>query len=316
MSRSKTVRSLPGFIALDTYLVLDEEKRGASLQLNDSYFSGQLNVLQALDSDSGFKGRIKTIQQSRGLYNDISIDFEQLSRENLWEASRRFRKLLQQLPEIIALQNTVPETVIVVPEWLRTDGVVKYGARVYFFRDDDAPDPEDILHENIEAILTNDRERFEQYQGRLHGYPDCCIEFFHERTVDSPPEMKSVEPFADSTSDEILGTDPNTSISIDQIFPDFIDSEGYTAFFAKAFYPEPNCEVAQKKGERIRRTLKESYPEQLVKDFFLLNFGVSYLRTQGVLKGSQSHPTPGILGKEHLRFYLPLNSLLSLSRYS
>lgn len=189
------------------------------------------------------------------------------------------------------------------------------GSRL-FFRDDDAPEPEEIIEENVEAVLEKEREEFDRYQGLLHGYPDCCIEFFHNRTDESPPEMVAVEPHAETFNDEILGENSNGSLSIDQIIPDFLDSEDYTKFFAKAFYPEPGCEKARTKGRDVYTELNRRYPEQLVDDFFRLNFGICYLRARGVIEDSQSHPTPGVLGKEHLYWHLPLSSLLTLSRYS
>lgn len=316
MSRSESIRPLPSFTALDADLVLRGEKRGASIQLDETYFTGQLVVLKKINSTSGFDARIQTIQKSHDFYEDINIEFKSLSRENLWTASHRFRELLQQLPEVNALKNVFPETCFVVPEWLRTNGTVKYGARIYFFRDEDAPDPEEILQKNIGAVMEKEREAYDRYHGRLHGYPDCCIEFFHSRTNESPPEMRSVEPYAESFNDEILDAHPNESLCIDRIITDFLDREGCMKFFASAFYPETDCDEARKRGRDVYTELNRSYPEQLVKDFFRVNFGISYLRARGVIEDSQRHPTPGILGKEHLFWYLPLSSLLTLSRYS
>lgn len=316
MSDSEGLRALPAFVALDAYPVLEELRRGASFQLNETYFNGQLRILQALDSVTGFENRVKTLKQSLDLYNDITIDIETLNRENLLEASQRFRDILQQLPEIMALQNTFPGTCMVVPEWLRTEQEVKYGARVYLFRADDAPDPDEIIRKNVESIITEDQERFDRYRGRLHGYPDCCIRFLHDRISDSPPETRSVEPFSKHVNDDLLENHENTSASISQIVSDFSSTDEFYSFFARAFYPESGCETAISKGREIYEEIADSFSEALAEDHFRLNFGISYMRGRGVLEGAKSHPTPGVLGREHLYFYLPLQSLQTLSRYT
>lgn len=315
MLNAANIRALPAFAALDSHAVIEGLRRGASIQLDKTYFDGQLRVLKALDSITGIDNRIKIIRQSSDLYTDINIDFDSVNRENLLDASQRYRSLLQQLPEVIALQNTFPETCIVVPEWLRTEREVKYGARIYFFRDDDAPDPDEIIQTNIEAVVTENREPFEKYQGHLHGYPECCIQFMENRTSD-PPEIHSVTPFADHINDSLLDNNDNTSISIDQIVSGFSNKDDFYSFFARAFYPEPGCDTAVSKGKGIYNEIADSYTEGIAKDHFCLNFGISYVRGRGVVEGAKSHPRPGILGCEHLHFYMPLQSLLTLSRYN
>lgn len=316
MSNYENISALPTFAALDSHTVLDGLRCGSSFQLNNTYFTGQLRILQTIDSVTGVESRVKTLKQSYDLYNDITIDIEALNRENLLEASQRFRDILQQLPEILALQNAFPGTCMVVPEWLRTEQEVKYGARVYFFRTNDAPNPDEIILKNVESIISEDLEQFDTYRGRLHGYPECCIRFLHDRVSESPPETRSMEPFSEHINDTLLMDHDNTSVSITQIVSDFSSIDEFYSFFARAFYPEPGCETAISKGREIYEEIADSYAESLAKDHFRLNFGITYMRGRGVVEGAKSHPTPGILGREHLYFYLPLQTLQTLSRYS
>lgn len=315
MADSDAITLLPAFTALDAALVTRGEKRGASLQLNETYFTGQLQVLRTIDESKGIEARIRALRQSAAVYEDVDVEFESLTRDTLLTASRRLRDLFGQLPEVTALRTAFPGTCFVVPEWLQAEGTIRYGARVYFFHDA-APDPERIVRSNIDAVLERERESFDRYRGRLHGYPDCCIEFFHDRTSGSPPEMRSVEPYDACIDDRRLDAESSGSRSIDRVVSGFLETDGHSAFFARAFYPEPNCDAARTRGASIRSALLETYPERLVDDFFRLNFGICYCRAKGVIEGAKSHPKSGCLGREHRCWYLPLRVLLSLSRYS
>lgn len=310
------VHALPGFTAIDALAVLKNGRHGASVQITDSYFDGQQNVLEA-EAPGLPEERVQVARTSQELWDEIHIDFESLTERNLRDASDRFRDILQRLPEIQYLKRNYPETCFVVPEWLRTPGRVKYGARVYFFADD-APSPEDVIRRNIEATVNDTREEFERYQGRLHGYPECCIEYFQgaSRTAgEDPPEYRSIAPLEDRVNERPLqqGTTPSTSL--DEILPDFFDTPHGYAFFAHEFYPEPGCETARKKGVTIYELLVEILPESLVRDYFRVNFGWSYLMAESVRTQKSGTPKPGSFGREHLLSYLPLGVLLRRSRY-
>lgn len=313
MGPPQSIRRLPGFVALGAHAVLHGRKKGESVQLDETYFNGQLTVLEAIGS-SGLERRTRTIRDSLDVYEDMRVESDAITRETLREESRRFRETLQDLPEVVHLRDNFPGTCIVVPEWDRASGGVGYGPRVYFFRDGDAPDPEDIVRRNIDAVLAEDRERFERYQGHLHGYPGCCIDFFHTRAADSVPEQRSVAPFADRVDEEALANEP-ASVSVEDLFPGLLEDEGAYAFFAREFYPEPGCDTARGKGERIYDELAAAFPDRLVADYFRLNFGFSYLMADRVGGIGTPRPSPGALGREHLYSYLPLGGLLTASRY-
>lgn len=314
MSRTEGVEALPAIAALDAHSVLEGTRPGASLQLDETYFTGQLRVLRALESVSDVESRIHDLERSLELYSEITLELDTPTRENLLEASRRFRTLLQQLPEVNALRNAFPGTCVVFPEWLRTEREIKYGARIYLFRNGTVPDPEEIVRRNVDAVVDQDRTSFDGYRGRLHGYPECCIEFHSDRTA--PPEVRSVTPFEEYVDEAALDGAPNTSTSIARLVPGLLEDDASYGFFAKAFYPGPGCSAAAAKGREIFGELAESYGETVARDHFRLNFATSYVRGRGVLEGAERLPEPGSLGREHLYFYLPLGSLLTVSRYS
>lgn len=315
MSPSETaVGALPTFAALDSYLVLEQRRDGSSIQLDKSYFSGQTRAIETVETTQPLAKRRRIVSQSRQLYNRIRIDFESLTRANLETASASFRQLLQQLPEVRYFKQQFPETCFVVPEWLRSDGRVDYGARIYFFREESAPTPDDILTRNIEAIITDNRADFERYQGQLHGYPDCCVEWFatHDRQQATGPELAAVEPIDDCLDDDTLEDGPPTSVSVDEITNGLFEIPDVYGFFTREFFPEPDCDRARQYGLSIYEALCDAFPDALVEDFFRINAGWSYLMAEATAAtaGRSHRPAPGSLGREQLLFYLPLSKTL------
>lgn len=313
------VAALPTFVALDVRAVLEEERRGASIQVDESYFRGQELAIDAVGTASTLTDRRNIVSQSRQFYDQIQIDFDSLTRKNLTTASNRFRQLLQRLPEVQYLKRVFPGTCFIVPEWLRTGGEVKYGARIYFFRDDAAPAPTDILQRNIEAVVADDRADFEQYQGDLHGYPECCIEYFstRERQAETGPELEAVESIDKYIDGNVAAERQALSASIGDIVDGIFEIPQVYAFFAREFYPEPGCERARHRGASIYEALSDAYPETLVKDYFRLNVGWSYLMAKSTApeQMNSKRPVPGSLGREHLQFYLPLMVTVTTPRY-
>lgn len=299
-------------MALDALIVLHGERRAASVVPNDPYFHGQSEVLKNAD-EPPLRHRRRIVEESRQIYDDIYVEFDSLTEEALWDASNQLGELLQQLPEVRYLQQEFPGTCLAVPEWLRTRGEVKYGARVYFFADD-GPSAEEILQRNIEAVLDDDQTAFEAYQGMLHGYPECCIETYQSRqSEEQSPEWRSVEPLADRVTDDDFS--PSAGNRIDKYFDDLFGTPDVYAFFTREFFPEPGCSTARAKGVEIYDALEGVLPETLVRDYFRFNFGYSYLEARSMEDGERELPTPGALGQEHLYFYLPLETMLELSRY-
>lgn len=313
------VPALPTFAALDVRTVIEQERRGASIQVDESYFQGQELAIDAVGTASVLTDRRNVVSQSRRFYDQIQVDFDSLTRKNLVAASDRFRRLLRRLPEVEYLKRNFPGTCFIVPEWLRTGGKVKYGARIYFFREDAAPAPTDILQRNIDAVVADDRADFEQYQGHLHGYPECCIEYFstRERQTGTGPELEAVEQIEKYIDSDLTAERQSRSASIEDTVDGIFETPHVYAFFAREFYPEPGCEQARRRGVSIYETLSDAYPEPLVKDYFRLNAGWSYLMAKATApeQTNSKLPVPGELGREHLRFYLPLRVALATPRY-
>lgn len=186
-----------------------------------------------------------------------------------------------------------------------------------FFRDRDSPEPAEILDRNIDAVVAENNAEFERYQGELLGYPECCLDYYsdHDRYEQRGPELAAVDPIADSIDDSELSNRGETSqTSIDDIVEETADRPHLYAFFTREFYPEPDCDRARNHGVSIYETLRDIYPEPLVEDHFRLNTGWSYLMAQTTAPDteSQSRPSPGVLGREHLQFYLPLAETMRL----
>ena len=313
----ESVAGLPTFAALDAYAVLAGERRGASVQVDDTYFRGQTTVMDAVDATPQLAQRQDIVTQSQNVYEEIHVDFDELTEDTLWTASEKLADILQQLPEFQYLDEQFPETCFIVPEWLRTDQGVSYGARIYFFRAESAPEPVEVVRRNIESVLADEDGEFESYLGRLHGYPECCIEYFatYDRTEKRAPELEAIDPVADHVDaplqEDILDTSTETVVS------DLFDTEAAYSFFAREFFPEPGCAQAQSQGEAIYDRLREAFAETLVEDYFRLNVGWSYLMAQSVAAPEGSgRPAPGSLGREHLLFYLPLSVAHAFPRYS
>ena len=319
MSLSETaVGALPTFAALDSYLILEQRRNGSSIQLDESYFRGQTQAIDAVETTAALDKRRTIVSQSRQLYNRIQIDFDSLTRETLESASASFRRLLQQLPEVRYLKQQFPATCFAIPEWIRSEGTVDYGARIYFFGEESAPTPDEILHRNIEAVVSDTRADFERYQGRLHGYPDCCVDWFstYDRQQTTAPEVAAVDPIADCIDDDALQAGPPVSASVDELTDGLFETPAVYGFFTREFFPEPNCDRARRDGLSMYDALCEEFPDALVEDFFRLNAAWSYLMAQATIgAGRSERPAPGSLGREQLLFYLPLSSTVSVSKY-
>ncbi len=313
----ETVAGLPTLAALDAYTVLAGERRGASVQVDDTYFRGQKAVIDAVDTTPQLSQRQDIVGQSQNVYEEIHVEFDELTEDTLWTASEKLVDVLQQLPEFQYLDEQFPGTCFILPEWLRTDRGVDYGARIYFFRAESAPEPVEVVRQNIEGVVADESGEFESYLGRLHGYPGCCTEYFatYDRTTERAPELEAIDPVADHVDAPVRADVLDTST--ETVVTDLFDTEAAYSFFAREFFPEPDCERAQTRGEAIYDRLRETFAETLVEDYFRFNVGWSYLMAQSVAAPDGSgRPAPGSLGREHLLFYLPLSVTHAFPRYS
>ncbi len=173
MDHQHVVGTLPAFVALDSSPVLAGQRRGTSIQLDDTYFTGQLRAFEAFDADSeerstpGFAERPQDLRESLQRYRQIEIDIDSLTEADLWTASTRFRRELRRIPEIDFLKRQFPGRCFVVPEWLQSGDRLHYGARVYFFGSEESTTPEDVIRENIDGIL---HDSSQQLNGIRVGY--------------------------------------------------------------------------------------------------------------------------------------------------
>lgn len=313
------VAALPTFAALDARAVLDGERRGASIQVDERYFRGQELAIETINATSSLTKRQGMAAQSRTLLEQTQVDLDSLTRESLQSESASFRESLQQLPEVEYLQQRFPGSCFIVPEWQQTGGDVTYGARIYLFRESDAPVPSDVLDRNIDAVLADDQAAFAAYQGALHGYPECCIEYYteHDRQANTGPEVDAMEAIETYVDDELGSGNMDRSTSIEELLGGLFKTPQAYAFFAREFFPTPGCEQARRRGISIYETLCESYPEKLVKDYFRINAGWSYLMAKATTPDGRrsNRPSPGSLGLEHLLFYLPLSVTRTNPRY-
>ncbi|WP_435345852.1 hypothetical protein [Haloarchaeobius sp. HRN-SO-5] len=315
VDHAESLGSVPTFFALDAYAVVQGARRGASVQLDESYFDGQRAVLEALDSSTDVGPRVETLRQSRRMLGELGFQLDSLCRRDLLAASDRLLDGLRTLPELTFLRRHVPGTCFVVPDWSRTGSQVRYGARVYVFGDGDAPDPEDVVRENVEAVVEEDPGRFDRYRGVLHGYPECCVEHYRDRHADDPsPERRSMRHYEDLVDDDIVAERRDPGTSVEDIVPALFDADDAFAFFSREFFPEPDCEDARRVGGAVYDVLVDAYPESLVRDHFRLNLGFSYLMSRAAVTGATTRPPPGLLGREHRYSYLPSNVVASLYR--
>lgn len=320
---AQAVERLPTFVALETKSVLDGLRRGASVPLDATYFDGIRRTSQSLTdvkADVEPRERIRHVQQSELLLNTASVSLDSFEREDLLGASEQLRETAERLPEVAFLREAYPGDCVVVPEWVRTGRAADWGLRVYFFQEGDAPTPDKIVAENVDAVVDGTRPAFERYQGDVHGYPECCVEAFHDRAQDRPsPEWRSVEPLASEVRESALAGD---GVSIDDVLPGVFESEGdpsSSSFFAREFFPEPDCETARETGAAVYDALREEFGEMLVRDYFALNYALCYwvaktLRKQAANRGRR--PAAGELGIEHFSFYAPLGHVRTFPRYS
>lgn len=204
MSILKEVHSLPTFVALETLPVLTGQKRAASIKLTDTYIENRIAVLNRLDAGA-FANQTEALRKSGGAL-DIEMKIDSFEASALQAAADELHESFCEMPEVSYLQANYLGDCIVVPEILQVEGDLKIGIRVYFFREDEAPPPAEIMRRNVAAIIDDAPRTFERYEGKLHGYPKCCITHFLDRSQNAPsPEMRSVAPLESVLREDQLG---------------------------------------------------------------------------------------------------------------
>lgn len=316
------VGELPATVALETIPVLAGIRRGASVPIDRQYLSGVEQSARALEDvcdGTDWPGtRIEHARRSKLLLETGSVQVEAFTERALSDASAQIQALAEELPAVQSLVGAYPGDALVVPEWLRIGNAVEWGIRLYFFGPDDAPRRKDILRANVEAVLAEDPTEFQRYQGRLHGYPDCCVEAFVDGRGDSPgPERRSVAPLAEHVREDALRS--GRPASVDELVSGLLDDDRAMAFCAREFFPQPDCETARERGESVVATLQETVGRPLAADFvrltYLLNYAVAETLATTAATGAASRPAPGSLGAEHVASYAPLTRVLELPRY-
>jgi len=320
MEPRAALADLPTFIALEATSVLTGHRRGASFPLDLPYLQSVAQAARAYATTSGdserSQRRIERVHQSRLGLQTTQVSVDALELDPLLAASARIRDVAVQFPEVQFLQESYPGDAVVVPEWLRYGRSVEWGLRVYLFRGGEAPSPETVVDRNLEAVVDASRSEFEQYQGRLHGYPDCCIDAFLDRASDDQrPEARSVAPLADRIDERAL----HGQSSIETVLPDFFESDHAAAYFAREFFPEPDCESARELGETVIDAMTSHLDTTLVRDFVRLNYAYCYavatrLASESVTAGA-TRPGASDLAAEHQLWYLPLATTAAMPRY-
>lgn len=315
MGSASRVAALPTLAALEALPVLDGARRGASVQLSSRYIENRIAVLTAVDGEA-FAERVEELRRSRRILKDASANVDSVTVDELVGACEELRETYLEMPEAARLRSASPGEAVVVPELLASSGGTRFGARAYFFPAGDGPDPGEIVRRNVEAVVVDDRAAFERYQGRLQGYPECCIEHFVDRTpgVDSP-EVRSVRPLESTIRGNRVGA--GRTPSIEEVVPDLLEKPYAHAFFSRTFFPHPGCDEARERGKRIYGTLAEEVGETLARDCFRLNYVLAYV----VARNTMSHerrelPPVGALGEEQSYLYLPLRATVTATRYS
>lgn len=330
----EVIVELPTYLAIDALAVLEGSRPGASVQLGRTYLSGQRTALEGMADRPAIRRRRRSVRETEQFLDEITVDVEDVSVDALGTASRRLGRLYRQLPEVTYLREAYPGRCVVVPEWLRGRGELKYGPRVYFLPAADSsdgagpsagdgpgptsvPDPDAILRANVEDVVDGDARDFDRLVGRRHGYPACCIAAYVEadRTRERSPEGASVEPLADRVEEDALEPGRRRNGSIDEVLDAPFELPDVYGFYSREFFPEPGCPEARRRGLSLFDDLEERLPRALVRDHYALNYAWSYLVAGAVGDASAGPPTPGCLGREDLLFHRPLAVTIAASRY-
>lgn len=302
------VDHLPTYAALEVLPVLEGWRPGASIQFDRVY----LDELAAALERHGDDERLATVRETRRRFDELAVDVDRIAEEPLYAATETVRARFADLPEVRRLVDGFDGETLAVPEWFDAGGSVEYGVRLLFFPAGSAPDAEPVLRRSVRAA-TESRAEYQTLLGALLGYPDCCVAFFGDRGTADPPEWRSTAPFLDAVDRSAL----RAGASLDAVLPDFLDRPGALAFFARGFYPEPDCRQAVARGRRTLDLLTEVAGPTLARDHVRLNYlyGLRLARTV-VEADERGRPRTADLGPAYRQFFLPFERIRDVERYA
>lgn len=318
------IGSLPTFAALEVLPVLQGNKRSATIRFDETYLDGIRSVLESINKEGQFRNRLQSIQDSQQQFEEITVEVPSKEESDLKTASKEMHDMIESIPEINHLRSAYPGDSIIFPQILQSPDrqlsarkQVNFGIRIFFFRKSEAPTSDELISENINAIIGESPREFERYVGELLGYPDCCINAFrHREAGKTPPEAVSVNPLESKVKTESISEHDSGEISIDQLLPNFFEDSYAYAFFAREFFPERQCDRAESVGKGIFKELKQSLNERLVRDYFRINYLYCYVIASAAQDQSRlDRPRIGELGIEHMYSYLPMSAMTTISRY-
>lgn len=312
MNTAHEFGGLPAFVAMEAVPVLAGARDCASIRIDRAYLTTRIDAFEDADVAATLGEHVYPIVQSRDSWDELDREVEDVSVESLAEQSETLTKNFAELKEVTRLKQSFPGDSFVVPEWTETEDGATAVARMYFFASGNGPEPKEVLKRNLKALVSEDDGDFQRYQGELLGYPEASVDFYADSR--KHPAIQSVDPLEDFVDENEL--DERTDTSVDRIVPDHFDDPRAYAYFARGFYPEPDDQAAQRKGVEVYDTLADQLDEQIVQDFFRINFVRAYATARGNQSPRHTEPAPGECSHQDLQHFLPFGLTRRLMRYA
>lgn len=170
--------------------------------------------------------------------------------------------------------------------------------RIYFSRE--PIDSDELIDLRARKFRGKDTLEFEEHDGLVHGYPECCIKYHIRQT---PNTVFSGFPMSQAESmDEMPGF---KGVPTDVFFNKLGDS--IYQFFVEEFYPCSYttgipCRSAIDIGKRVFNSLRTVVPEGEVRQFFVTNYMLALEYTHGAGGPSYSNSDSPNVGSYKLPF--------------
>lgn len=170
--------------------------------------------------------------------------------------------------------------------------------RIYFSRE--PIDSDRLIDLRVRKFRGGTPLEFEEYDGFIHGYPECCIKDYVRQSSNTVfsgfpmPKAKSV--------DEVPGF---KAMLTDDVFRELGD--GIYQFFVEEFFPctytnGTPCQKTIDTGKRVFSSLKTVVPEEAVRQFFATNYMLALEYTHGAGEPSYSISDSPNVGTYRLPF--------------